>query len=132
MIDGLEQLPRWKRLRMLLTTSGRSPTVLATSHRKLLGMPTLFQTEMNQELANQLTLGLIGGASEQVYGLVANRLTEHDWDQSENLRDFWFECYDQLQAVQLQSMAQPGTLPPKQQCESKTSSESTLKPIANR
>jgi hypothetical protein len=103
-IDGIEQFWIIDRIRLALRGNKSGPSILATSHRKLLGFPLLFETNLDQTRINELTEQLIKNSSPPLEGLVRDKLANHDWERNTNLRDFWFECYDDVQTFQRQSL----------------------------
>lgn len=109
-IDGLEQTFAHDRIRMLCRPKNRRPAILGTSHSRLFGLPVLFQTRTSRELIVQLTERLIHNQPDLVAGLVHHKLANHDWDRPVNLRDFWFECYDDIQCYHRQTLASQETL----------------------
>jgi hypothetical protein len=102
-VDGLEQLWSIDRIGLLIRRNSTAPTLLATSHQRVFGIPVLFQTDFDRPLVGELTESLIQNSSESIAAVVRNKLANHDWDQNRNVRDFWFDCYDTVQAVELQS-----------------------------
>ncbi len=101
-IDGLEQTFTQHRIGMLKRSKHRSPLILGTSHRPLLGLPVLFETSIDRQQIIRLTNQLIGNCPDPVAGLVHQKLAHHDWERPTNLRDFWFDCYDDIQHYQQQ------------------------------
>ncbi len=93
-VDGWEQLSwidaRW----MLRRARRRNQRLLVTSHRKLRGFVTLYQTHLTRERVNALTDERIGHLSPLQQSLVQGFLESRKIDSQTNLRDLWFDCYD--------------------------------------
>lgn len=93
-IDGIEQLNGWGRRRILRQAARRRSAVLATSHRRLPGLPVIFRTRLFPELITHLTGELLYDASPAIRRAVTDELASRDLTKLENLREFWFELYD--------------------------------------
>lgn len=85
-LDGFEQLPFWRRFKIIHSTLWRHIGLLTTSHVSL-GLPTLLETRADLETAQNLVRTLTG--SEPPENLEA-LLTKHNG----NLREVFFELYD--------------------------------------
>ena len=101
-IDGIEQTFTQHRIRLLRPSKHQSPLILGTSHRRLLGLPVLFETSIDRHQIIRLTKQLIRNCPDPVAGLVHQKLANHDWERTTNLREFWFDCYDDIQHSQQQ------------------------------
>ena len=96
-LDGVEQLGFISRQIILQSASVRRVTVLATSHRPMLGMQVVHQTTINSKLIRELLDQLLKGSSEEMNAKVEAWIANDDLDQILNLREFWFELYDLVQ-----------------------------------
>lgn len=103
-IDGIEQLGALQRLRLAWRAGRTAPWILATSHRPLLAYPVVFETTLDRRRIMELTEQLLKTTEPPVAGLVRNKLANQDWECLTNLRDFWFECYDDVQTFQRQTL----------------------------
>lgn len=99
-IDGIEQLRAMDRFRLWGRNGQSRPAILATSHRKLVAYSVVFETKLDQHRITVLTEQLIKSCTPPVAGLVRNKLANQDWERPFNLRDFWFDCYDEVQTYQ--------------------------------
>lgn len=99
-IDGIEQLWLLDRLQLLSRSNDQSPALLATSHQRLLGMQVVFETKLDRQRVAELTEHLLRDSPAKLMGLVKRKLANHDCVSTINLRDFWFECYDDAQIYQ--------------------------------
>lgn len=104
-IDGIEQLTVVNRIRLSRFGNRSGPSVLATCHRPSFGFQPLFETSVHRHTAWELTEQLIQNSPPPLVGLVRNKLANQDWERTTNLREFWFECYDDVQTYQQQNLA---------------------------
>lgn len=90
-LDGCEQLTWWQRLRLRWHCRRRGAGLLVTAHRDL-GLPPLWRTETNAELAQRLVARLLGEGNADWPGAerVERLLAEHRG----NLREVLFALYD--------------------------------------
>lgn len=96
-VDGLEQLlppHRWQ-LAWLARRSGL--VILATSHIPLIAWPVLFRTTSDRQRVVAMTESLLQRTSPQIASVVRRRLANQDWNGDTNVRDLWFDCYDDVQ-----------------------------------
>lgn len=98
-IDGAEQLSRVKWLRLLGIIKKRGLHMLVTSHRRLLGSSVVHRTRVSADLIQILTQQLIADADCEAKSIVTDYLRHNDLSRVENLRDFWFDLYDQIQGM---------------------------------
>ena len=96
-IDGAEQLSVLAYRQMIGSIGSKSIAVLATSHRKLRGMPVLFRAETNPSTIRELTRRQVRRSSDMIRNLVEADLMSRDLETISNLRDYWFELYDLVQ-----------------------------------
>ncbi|TWU48491.1 hypothetical protein Poly51_43890 [Rubripirellula tenax] len=98
-IDGAEMLSRWSWSQLLNQSRRRDQTVLATSHCPLPGCVVLYRTGNSPELIRSLTGDLVAGASKEVADLVIGKLDAYPLTKMTNVRDLWFELYDDVQPL---------------------------------
>ncbi|MEM6364783.1 MAG: hypothetical protein AAF745_10170 [Planctomycetota bacterium] len=94
-VDGAEQLS-WvanRRLRRWARRTGHF--VLVTSHCPLRGYVTLFQTEVNPQMISHLLNQLSKRTDALGQRRIRQIMLNHDLDTVVNLRDFWFDLYDE-------------------------------------
>lgn len=90
-LDGFEQLPFWRRFKIIHSTLWRHIGLLTTSHVSF-GLPTLLETSVNLETAKNLVRTLTGSEpSENLESL----LTKHNG----NLREVFFDLYDECEGI---------------------------------
>lgn len=91
-LDGFEQLPFWRRFRIIQSTLWRKIGLLTTSHVSF-GLPTLLETGVDLETAQNLVRTLTGSdPPENLQSL----LTKHNG----NLREVFFDLYDDYEGSQ--------------------------------
>jgi len=89
-VDGYEQLSRWNRMRLQHRCRRRHWGVLVTSHGEV-GLPTIFRTGTNMELACRLVRELLPLADKTISDTdVSAAFTRHEG----NLRETLFTLYD--------------------------------------
>jgi energy-coupling factor transporter ATP-binding protein EcfA2 len=95
-IDGIEQLSRStrRRVRRRIRDGG---ALLATSHRPLGGIPTLYCTRLTPSLVAELTDRLLESSPVGYREAVTAELSRRDLTQLTNLRELWFELYDVIE-----------------------------------
>jgi hypothetical protein len=92
-VDGYEQLGLWHRLRLKRFCRRRGLGLLVTAHAPV-GLPDLFHTAVNLEMAQQIVEQLQRGHPPQVTAEdVATRFSRHDG----NMREVLFDLYDLYQ-----------------------------------
>jgi len=106
-VDGLEQLLPLHRWRLAWTARTSGPTLLATAHAALTAWPVVFETSCDRQRVVALTETLLEHATPQVASMVRTRLARHDWTGGTNVRDLWFDCYDDVQSHLLESIESP-------------------------
>lgn len=90
-LDGFEQLPFWRRFKIIQSTRWRKIGLLTTSHVSF-GLPTLLETSVDLETAQNLVRTLTGSEpSENLESL----LTKHNG----NLREVFFDLYDECEGT---------------------------------
>ena len=93
-VDGLEQLSAWSRVRLRLTAVVSHQHLLGTSHHDLPGFKTIYRTQLTADLIVSLTERLLIGVEPTICQAVWHHLESCDLSRVSNLRDFWFELYD--------------------------------------
>jgi hypothetical protein len=89
-IDGYEQLGYWSRWTLQRFYRRHGVGLLVTAHASV-GFPTLYQTTITPELAEQVVEKLLGGRTSPFSTAVVSQcLSKHDGD----LRETLFELYD--------------------------------------
>jgi len=96
-IDGIDQLSTLNRFGLLLRSNKRGPSILATAHRPWFSTRVLFETKLDRHRICELTEQLLRDSPIELIGIVSRKLASHDCSRMTNLRDFWFECYDDVQ-----------------------------------
>lgn len=96
-IDGLEQLWRPDRRRLLRRLRRQDQTLLATSHTPLGGMAALHRTDVDGQIVAALTDRLLAEAPPAVTKMVRRELQRQDWSRLTNVRELWFDLYDLVQ-----------------------------------
>ncbi len=86
-LDGFEQLPFWRRFRILQSTLWHKIGLLTTSHVSF-GLPTLLETSVDLETAKNLVRTLTGSEPSQN---LESLLEKHNG----NLREVFFDLYDE-------------------------------------
>ena len=89
-LDGFEQLPHWRRFRIILSTRRRNIGLLTTSHVSF-GLPTLLETSVDLESAQNLVRTLTGSEPPENLEFL---LKKHNG----NLREVFFDLYDECEA----------------------------------
>lgn len=101
-IDGIDQLSALNRFHLLHRSRKRGPSILATAHRPTADRPwyatrVLFETKLDRHRICELTEQLLRDSPIELTGIVKRKLASRDCSRMTNLRDFWFECYDDVQ-----------------------------------
>ena len=86
-LDGFEQLPFWRRWWIIQSTRWRSIGLLTTSHRSF-GLPTLLETSVDLETAQNLIKML---THSEAPNNLDSLLKKHNG----NLRETFFDLYDE-------------------------------------
>ena len=93
-VDGLEQLSVWSRVRLRVAAIVSHQHLLGTSHHNLSGFKTIYRTRLTADLIVSLTERLLVGVAPAICQAVWHHLDSRDLSRVSNLRDFWFELYD--------------------------------------
>ena len=95
-VDGAEQLSSRIRRRILRLARIKQHTVLATSHQPLDHLPVLYRTTLNPRIVRELAEQLTHDCSPEVKALAKRRLEQVDWGTLTNVRELWFQLYDEV------------------------------------
>ncbi|MCC9602375.1 hypothetical protein LOC67_17635 [Stieleria sp. JC731] len=99
-VDGLEQLFRLSRMRILKTAATKKITLLATSHQRMAGWNVIHETKPTQKLIQSLAGDLLQETSFEIRKMVDSRLKDCRVTPKTNVRDLWFEMYDLVEDAQ--------------------------------
>ncbi len=102
-LDGFEQVGSLRRRVILNRARKKCLTILATSHRSMLGMSVVYRTKLPTKAIALLSQQLIQSSPGEVKHLVESYLESCDLSRITNLRNFWFELYDLVQPHLLSS-----------------------------
>ncbi|MGV3483756.1 MAG: hypothetical protein ACO1RT_05005 [Planctomycetaceae bacterium] len=107
-IDGFEQLRRWDRWWLLLWLRRRKHVaLLVTSHRVMWRMKPFWRTAWDTDLARSLTeekLGDLSAANRRELLSVFESRVRQRAGCTQNLRDLWFELYDDYETIKRRSI----------------------------
>ncbi len=97
-VDGLEQLSRFDRWRLVARAKARGLSILATSHSESVHFATLYRTEITRELVQSLAEELLEDAPPKIRQAVAEELDARDLASINDVRQLWFDLYDSVQS----------------------------------
>lgn len=100
-VDGIEQLAALDRLLLIAQLRPRRLNLLATSHRRLPFLATLYQTQVTPDLIMALVQSRLAGGESKLRGQIAAELAQRDLTKLENIRELWFDLYDIAQSSQM-------------------------------
>jgi len=92
-IDGYEQLGWWARRRLERHCKRYGSGLLVTSHQST-GLPTIWRTTVDAELAHRVVAYLAGQSGLAKFTVPDNRLLESLDSNGGNLREVLFDLYD--------------------------------------
>ena len=95
-VDGYEQLSLWSRIGLLLRCWRSRKGLIVTTHDRVRGIPLLFTTQTNEQLATHLTRTLLDRSnvpnSTELLERVPFYLRKHDG----NMREMFLSLYDEV------------------------------------
>ena len=89
-VDGCEQLSPWNRYRLKRFCRCRGLGLIVTAHRPL-GLPDLFSTSVDPDLAQEIVRSLLGDAETRIRPEEVRECFDR---QQGNLREVLFDLYD--------------------------------------
>jgi energy-coupling factor transporter ATP-binding protein EcfA2 len=93
-IDGMEQLAATTRWRILRRAKHHGHHLLATSHRQLRGLNTIFETSSDARIIAALTSMLIKNSPLELRRAIDAELCRRHPTTVVNVRELWFDLYD--------------------------------------
>ncbi|AMV34290.1 hypothetical protein VN12_19350 [Pirellula sp. SH-Sr6A] len=95
-VDGFEQLPLWRRIRMVAQVRRRGVRCIATSHRMHFGFQSLWNTVVDPTVEHYVLTQLL---SEHPRATLEAALSSEEWRESRlrhgpNVRESLFDMYD--------------------------------------
>ena len=98
-VDGIEQISTACRWRLIRRLRKKRQSLLATSHRPMTGLKTLYRTEVTPRLILTLTRRLMDDAPDDLIDGVMGNLCERDLTVLKNVRELWFDLYDVVETA---------------------------------
>lgn len=95
-VDGFEQLPMWRRIRLVLQVRRRGVRCIATSHRMHRGFQSLWRTVVDPAVEHYVLTQLL---TEYPRAILESVLSSEQWRESRlrhgpNVRESLFDMYD--------------------------------------
>lgn len=95
-VDGFEQLPVWRRVRVVAQVRRRGVRCIATSHRMHFGFQSLWRTAVDREVEHYVLAQLL---NEHPQTILEAALSSEQWRESRrrhgpNVRESLFDMYD--------------------------------------